>query len=186
MLMAKKVSTWQFVTSSSGWLGVGFVAAEGGTISLKDPLGNARTVVYGGAGPGLSEGFKVPVLGKKIRIDGRDASSGVAPSFFPNTGIIYILDSFSGDELSLSDIRGVCAFLEVEGGLIGGASGTAMLLGMDPILLAEVVAASVFGPLDIIFAIRLLKSATSVLLMAGTNAGLQAGGGGAICLGVLV
>lgn len=42
-LLIKKDSLWQFSTSSSGGLGVEFVAVEGGKIWLTDPAGNTVT-----------------------------------------------------------------------------------------------------------------------------------------------
>ena len=60
----KKMSAWKFVTSSSGGLGIEFFAAEGGKIYLDDPTGSLKTFDYGVVGLGLSEGFKLPKIGK--------------------------------------------------------------------------------------------------------------------------
>ena len=38
-LFIKRENAWQFVTSSSGGIGVEFVVAEGGKIWLTDPAG---------------------------------------------------------------------------------------------------------------------------------------------------
>ena len=191
MLLIKKDSAWQFVTSSSGGIGIEFVMAEGGTIMLKDPSGSPVNFTYGAAGAGLSAGLKLPKIGKlkvQPKIKGKTVGGGVAPAEFPNLGKLYILDWFQGDELKRSDITGVCAFAQVGGGLIGGGSAYAMVLGMSPLYLAAAVAASTVpgNPLALMAAKALLNSATSVLLMAGLNVGLQAGGGGGIFLGGLV
>jgi len=73
-------------------------------------------------------------------------------------------------------------------GLVGGASGSAMLFGLDPGLLAMVAArmtpmGSILLPHD--STVRLLRSAKGVITAAGLNVGLQAGGGATISLGGL-
>ena len=93
-----------------------------------------------------------------------------------------MLESFGGDELSFDDICGVCGLVEVGGGLVGGGSATAMLLGMDIKWAAGCIVA---GPLTSYCCIRLIKSATALLLMAGINVGIQAGGGIIGCTGYL-
>ena len=197
MVTIKKESAWQFVTSSTGGVGIEFVAAEGGTLYFKDPGGAADYFVYGAAGAGLTYGFKLPKIGKlnvqipKIR--GKSVGGIVAPAAFPNAGKLYILDSFKGDELAESDIQGVCMFLEIGGGVIAGVSGTAMLVGMSPAWLAAAVAASgaspIAGPIAPIANMyvwqRLTETATGLLVMGGLNVGVQAGIGGAAFLGGL-
>ncbi len=184
MLAIKKESAWKFVTSSSGGLGIEFFAAEGGVIYLQNPAGDTIPFKYGAAGAGLSFGFKLPKIGKlRIPIKGKSAAGVIAPADFPNAGKIFILDTFAGDELTRSDITGVCEFLEIGGGLIAGGSGTAMLLGMNPVWLAAFLG----GPLGMVAAnIGLQHSATAILVMAGVTAGIQAGAGGAAFLGGLI
>ncbi len=187
MLFIKKESAWKFNTSSTAGIGVEFVVAEGGSIFLKDPSGNDAVFRYGGAGAGLSFGFKLPKFGKiDFKFLGKTVGGAIAPAAFPNTGILYVLDSFKGDELTRSDITGVCIFAEAGLGFFAGVSGTVMLLGMDPILLAAAVAASGVNPaLGAYVDDRLLQSSKAVLLMAGLNVGLIAGGGAAALLGGL-
>lgn len=188
MLGINKESAWQFITSSSGGIGVEFVAAEGGAIYLNDPRKARQTFTYGAAGVGLSCGLKLPKIGKieLPKLQGKSVGGVAAPSAFPNAGKIYILDSFSGNELSRSDITGVCMFVEVGGGFIAGASATGMVLGMDAVWLAGTLATiEVCQDLAMYAAQRLLELATAILVMAGVNAGLQAGAGGAAFLGAL-
>jgi hypothetical protein len=178
-MIVKKPSAWQFVTSSSGGLGVEFVAAEGGRIYFQDPDGASCYFTYGAAGVGLSAGLKLPKIGK-LELKGKSIGGAIAPASFPNAGKMYILESFGGDELKRSDISGVCMLAEVGGGIVAGGSATAMLLGMNPIWLAGLV-----GPFTIYADSMLIQSATAVLVMAGVNVGLTAGAGAAVFLGGL-
>ena len=183
-LFIKGESDWQFVTSSSGGIGVEFIAVEGGKIWLQDPDGNVITYYYAGAGAGLTAGFKLPKIGKiQVKVRGKSVGGIVAPSSFPNGGKLYVLESFDGDELSSSDLTGVCMFAEVGGGLFAGGSATAMLLGMDPVWLGAILATPwVSSPF---FMTKLARSATALLVMAGINVGIQAGAGGAGFIGGL-
>src|SRR5882757_8749745 len=104
----KKKSEWTFENASNAGIGVEFVAAEGGKIWLNSPGEvNERYLVayyYGGAGPGYSYGVKLPKIGKQLlRIKGKSVGGNISPSFLPNAGTIFILDTFDGDELSASD-----------------------------------------------------------------------------------
>ncbi|WP_152666401.1 hypothetical protein [Pseudomonas putida] len=79
-------------------------------------------------------------------------------------------------------------FIEGGIGLIGGASGAAMLFGLDAKLLA--MTAATLTPVGNLLlpndsAVRLLRSAKGVIMAAGLNAGLQAGAGATISLGGL-
>jgi hypothetical protein len=174
-IFIKKESAWQFITSSSGGIGVEFVVAEGGKIWLQDPAGNVVSYFYGGAGAGIAGGFRLPKIGKlQLKIRGKSVGGIVAPASFPNRGKLYVLETFDGDELTKSDISGVCLFVEATGGLVAGGFATAMLFGMSPVWLGAAIAFGPFGPLGMT---KLVQSATGVLLMAGATAGIQAGGG---------
>lgn len=175
-MIVRMKSKWEFDTSSSAGIGVEFVVAEGGSIYLKDPSGQRVTFRYGAAGAGWSTGLKLPKIGK-LQLKGRGVGAAVAPAAFPNIGCVYILDSFPGSELTRSDITGVCVFAEIGGGVVVGGSGTAMLMGMDPALLAAMMASALVPPAAAYFDYELFQSATSVLIMAGINAGIQAGYG---------
>ncbi len=176
MLFVKRESQWKFNTSSTGGLGVAFVAVAGGVIYCTAPGGAIVSFRYGAAGVGYSAGFKLPRIGKiQVQVWGKSVGVGAAaaPAAFPNRGRIYISESFGRDELTRSDITGACMFVEVGGGLIVGGSGTAMLLGMNPLLLPTLM----IHPPVAIGQSLFVQSATAVLLMAGVNAGLVAGGG---------
>jgi len=182
-LLIKKDSLWQFSTSSSGGLGVEFVAIEGGKIWLTDPAGNTVTFYYGAAGAGLAAGLKLPKIGKvQLKIRGKGAGGVAAPASFPNAGKVYVLDTFAGEELTKSDISGVCLFVEAFGGLVGGGSATAMVFGMSPVWLGM---AAALAPISSLAIQRMLSTATGVLLMAGVNVGIQAGGGFGAFIGAL-
>jgi hypothetical protein len=183
-LIIKKESAWTFYTSSNGGIGVEFVAAEGGAIWLVSPYEDYVKYYYGGVGAGYSWGLKVPKVGKvQLRIRGKGITGNVAPASFTNAGKLYILDSFAGDELTASDITGVCMFVELGGGVVAGGSATAMVLGMDPLWLAALLATS-FAPNPFIMS-KLATSATALLVMGGVNVGLQAQLGGAAYVGAL-
>lgn len=183
-MLIKRKSAWAFQTSSSGGLGVEFVAVEGGSIYFKDPSGMTIVFRYGAAGAGIAAGLKLPKVGKlQIQIKGKTVGGAIAPAAFPNTGTLYVLDSFAGNELRRSDITGVCMFLEVGAGLIAGGAAYAMVLGMNPLYLAEMMAMPATMP---IAEAMLLRSATSLLLMAGINVGVQAGGAAGGFVGGLI
>jgi hypothetical protein len=187
MLSIKKQSAWKFQTSSSGGIGVEFVAAEFGTIYMTDPKGNYQGLRYGGAGVGLSAGLKLPKVGKLSlpQVKGKSVGAVAAPTFFPNWGKLYILDTFKGTELTRADITGVCIFVEIAAGVIGGGAAMGMLLGMDPAWLGAIAAAVEFPPIAVLAQTKLLQSATGVFITAGATAGYQAGYGGAAFLGGL-
>lgn len=184
MLTIKSPSSWNFVTSSTGGLGVEFVAAEGGTIYFKDPSGKDVSFSYGAAGVGIAAGLKLPKIGKmQVNVKGKGVVGAIAPASFPNAGKLYVLDTFAGAELTQSDIRGVCLFVEIGGGIIAGVSATAMVVGMNPAWLAGL--ALPFAPVLMAIDYKLLQSATGLLVMGGVNAGLQAGAGAGAFLGGL-
>lgn len=168
----KKASAWSFDTFGSSGANVGVFAGSLGTVVLKNPQGKSVNFWYGGFGAGLGFGLKLGKLKIKLR-----ASANVGPTAFRSTGKLYILDNLDHDELSKSDIQGPCAFFEVGGGLIGGGSGTAMLVGLDPKFLPMLT-----NPL---LTQVLVNSGKGLLLMAGFNVGMQAGGGGSALLGFL-
>jgi hypothetical protein len=174
-LTVTKESAWQFVTFGSGGVGLGYFAAGGGQVVLKSPSGTDSTFTYGGAGVGLSAGLKIPKLGKvQINTKKGGLTGSVGPMQMPSTGKVFLTDNASG-ELSESDIRGVCAFTEAGGGLLAGASGVAMYVGMNPFLMAiPVVGPQLF-----------INSAKGIILMAGANIGIQAQVGISGCVGVI-
>ena len=175
MLTVTKQSSWKFVTSSSGGVGVEFVMAEGGMIYLTDPAGAHVAFRYGALGAGVAAGFKLPKIGRpQIDIKGKSVAGLAAPAAFPNAGTLFVLDTCKGSDLTQADIRGGCLFVEVGGGLIGGVSATAMLLAL--------AAAPEFAA---VIDYNLLRSASGVLVMGGVNLGLQAGGGAGAFVGGL-
>ncbi|WP_110946860.1 hypothetical protein [Pseudomonas bohemica] len=183
-------SRWTYETASSGGLTVMFAAGSGGSITLKDPAGKTENFRYGGLGAGIGFGARLPRFGKvNIAIKGKSVGGAGALEAFPSTGAVFVSDAIANRDLTRDDITGVCVFMEVGGGLIAGISGTAMLFGLDPKLLAISLAVNatpvgaVLGPL--VMQRHLLQSAKGAVVMGGVNAGLQAGGGGAIYLGGL-
>ena len=183
ILTVKKESAWEFVTFGSGGLSLGYFSAEGGTVVLKDLSGTDQQFIYGGAGAGLAAGLKIPKIGK-VQVNTRKGplTGNVGPTAFPSTGKLFVTDNCEGNDLTKTDIQGLCSFIEVGAGLIAGGSGVAMAVGLNPLYLASILG----GPLAIPFGGHLLiSSAKGVLLMAGVNVGIQAQIGGAAYLGYL-
>ena len=59
MIGVRGPSACSFVTSSTGGIGVEFVAVSGGAVYLLDPRGAPVTLHYGGFGAGLQAGAGV-------------------------------------------------------------------------------------------------------------------------------
>lgn len=60
-------SQWEFVTSGTGGIGIGYFAAGGGEEVLKSPSGENKGFYYGSAGVGLSIGIKrIPKIGRIV------------------------------------------------------------------------------------------------------------------------
>jgi hypothetical protein len=183
----KKESTWEFKTAGSGGLGWGPVAGEGGLIRVKDPHKNLVDFYFGGLGVGWSHKLGIPKnLIKLPKIRGKEVTGTIVPTFYKNWGYIYILNTFKGDELSPSDIAGACMYVEGAGGLYVGYSGTAMLLGMNPLLLAAALAVPpTMFDLKYHLLKQAYKTATCVLLMHGFTSGAMAGAGVNVYVGYL-
>jgi hypothetical protein len=184
------VSGWEYLTGSSGGLSVGFVSGTGGSITLKTPDGKEESFRYGGAGAGIGFGFKLPRFGKvNLQIRGKSVGGAGALEAFKSIGLVLVSNAFKDRDLKRDDITGPCMFMEINAGLVAGGSGTAMLFGLDPKLLALSMAMNT-TPATAFFGMtvmqrQLMQSAKGALLMAGLNAGAQAGVGGAIYLGGL-
>ena len=122
-------------------------------------------------------------MGKlNVRVKDRAVGASLASTFFKNEGAVYVTEAFHGQELRRSDLQGATLFLDGSLTLIGGVSGTAMLLGIDasslmmamsvPILVAEALP-------------WVISRAPAVLIMGGATAALQVGAGAAAYLGYM-
>ncbi len=103
------------------------------------PGGKPVNFFYGSAGAGLGLGVKLPKVGKlEIRPErlGKAITGTIAPEDAPNTGQVYMTEWFKAEELSRSDLCGVCLMLDGGTGLVIGYSVTVMLLGIDPAAVA--------------------------------------------------
>jgi len=184
------VSGWEYITGSSGGLSVGLVSGTGGSITLKTPDGKEESFRYGGAGAGIGLGFKLPRFGKvNLQIKGKNVGGAGALESFTSYGWVFVSDALKDRDLKRDDITGPCVFMALNAGLVAGGSGTAMLFGLDPKLLALSMAmnttpATAFFGMTVIQR-QLMQSAKGALLMTGYNVGAQAGFGGAIYLGGL-
>ncbi|SFW82786.1 MULTISPECIES: hypothetical protein [Pseudomonas] len=183
-------SRWQYQTASGGGLTVVMVAGSGGSIILRSPQGEDISYRYGGVGVGAGFGARLPRFGKiNIQIKGKSVGGAGAAEAFPSTGKVFVSDALVSRDLTSDDITGPCMYTEVGVGLGIGGSATALLFGLDPKLLALSMALSSNPATSLIASTlvnqRLAKSAKGAVVMAGINAGLQAGGGAAIYIGYL-
>lgn len=183
-------SRWQYQTASGGGLTVALVAGSGGSIILRSPEGKDVSYRYGGVGVGAGFGARLPRFGKvNIQIKGKSVGAAGAAEAFPSFGKVFVSDALVSRDLTEDDITGPCIYTEVGGGLVVGGSATALLFGLDPKLLALSVALNASPAASIIAAgtvnRQLLQSAKGAVVMAGMNAGAQAGGGAAIYMGYL-
>ncbi|MBC2656091.1 hypothetical protein H7A76_11645 [Pseudomonas sp. MSSRFD41] len=182
-------SRWQYQTASGGGLTVALLAGSGASLVLRSPQGEDVHYHYGGLGVGVGFGARLPRFGKvNIRIKGKTVGGAGAAEAFPSTGKVFVSDALASRDLTSDDITGPCLYTEVGAGLGVGGSATALLFGLDPKLLALAVAvnstaASMFAATTVNR--QLLQSAKGAVVMAGMNAGLQAGGGAAIYMGYL-
>lgn len=183
------VSEWRYKTATGGGLTVVFAAATGGALTLTDPNGVDHQFRYGSVGFGAGLGARVPRFGKvNLKIRGKSVGAAGATEHLPAVGRVLVADTIASRDLVREDFEGACVFIEGGIGLLGGASGSAMLFGLDPKLLA--MTAATLTPIGNLLlphdsAVRLLRSAKGVIMAAGLNVGIQAGGGATITLGGL-
>jgi hypothetical protein len=166
----KRESAWKFETFGSGGISI-VVSGTVGTVELTDPGGKLTSFWYGGIGAGPSGGLRLPKFGK-VKLKG---TGTVAPTWFKSTGVVLVTDNCPGDDLTISDLRGVCAFVEAGAGLIGGGSGLVMLAGLRESTSWWQKALSGVSALYNVYST--LNSARAVIPMAGLNVGVQAGWG---------
>jgi hypothetical protein len=166
-------SDWEFETSNSGGVSVSIFAAEGGSVTLKRKECPKIKLYYAATGAGWSWGVKFPKLGH-VTIPGATGSS----ESFASRGQVFLAPHFQGNDLTLVDFNGGCAFAEVAGGLAWGGAGYAMVFGMNAAALAA-------GAVNSIAAQYALETASGYLLFYGMNYGMQAGVGGTGYMGVM-
>jgi hypothetical protein len=177
-------SKWKFKTFGTMGASVGDGPAAGissGLITLSDPEGKATDLYYGGIGVGLAGGFKFK-LGK-IKIATPKVSPNIAPTWFDSTGDVFVTSNCPGQDLKRNDFSGICAFVEVGGGIGVGYSGVALLAGMQGTTnFWENLAGSMVPGALLYF---MLTSARALIRMRGWNVGAQLGGGGIAYVGFM-
>ena len=181
MGIALKSSDWLYVTGNGGSATVAVFAGGGGTITLRRPDGGDEILRYGGLGAGIGVGAKLPRFGKiDLKVRGQSVGGAGAIEALPATGIVYAAESIGARDLARDDFNGACLYVEGGGGIVAGASGTAMLFGLNAADLALLIAA-MSTPAGQVLAYgmsrRVLSSARGVIFFAGVNVGAQAGGG---------
>lgn len=132
-------SRWRYVTASGGGVTVAFLAGSGGSITLLSPEGENVSFRYGGVGGGIGLGMRLPRFGKvNLNVKGKSVGGAGALEALPSTGTVLVADGLVGRDLSRGDFTGPCMYVELGAGVIAGGSGTAILFGLDPKLLAAV------------------------------------------------
>lgn len=168
-------SRWRYVTASGGGVTVAFLAGSGGSITLLSPEGENVSFRYGGVGGGIGLGMRLPRFGKvNLNVKGKSVGGAGALEALPSTGTVLVADGLVGRDLSRGDFTGPCMYVELGAGVIAGGSGTAILFGLDPKLLAAVALASaspLTAALGASMSRQLLQSSRGALLMAGVNVG---------------
>lgn len=181
MGIALKGSDWLYVTGNGGSATVAVFAGGGGTITLSRPDGGQEVLRYGGLGAGIGVGAKLPRFGKiNLKVRGQSVGGAGAVEALPATGIVYAAESIGARDLVRDDFNGACLYVEGGGGIVAGASGTAMLFGLNAADLALLIAAMSSPAGQIVsygLVRRVLSSARGVIFFAGVNAGAQAGAG---------
>lgn len=181
-------SRWRYVTASGGGMTVAFLAGSGGSITLLSPEGENVSFRYGGVGGRIGLGMRLPRFGKvNLNVKGKSVGGAGALEALPSTGTVLVADGLVGRDLSRR-LHRACMYVELGAGVIAGGSGTAILFGLDPKLLAAVALASaspLTAALGASMSRQLLQSFRGALLMAGVNVGAQFGGGAAAYLGAL-
>ncbi|MBA8879503.1 hypothetical protein [Phyllobacterium myrsinacearum] len=180
--MFLRPSGWNYETGATGGLGIGYVIGSGGKIILNDPSGTQKNFWYGGIGGGIGEEarlgkFKAPVF----KIKGKAIGAAGSSTSYPSGGVVYMTDAFKGKELAESDIQGATVYIDAAAGLIIGLSGSAMLLGIEPLPLMM----GLSNPAMMLIANVAILRAPAVLVMGGVNVGLQAGAGIGALVGYL-
>ncbi|KVG13257.1 hypothetical protein [Burkholderia thailandensis] len=175
-----RLSKWTYNTGAGGGLSVEIVMATGGTIILTDPEKHDQSFYYGGVGVGIGAGLKIPKIKlprfstpeiKLPPIRGRSVGAAGSTLDFPSYGSIYMTSAFRGTELSRSDFQGGTIYVDGSLSALYGWAGDAMLLGMNPALLA----AGLSGPGFSWLLQRAISEAPAVLIMRGQTVGFQAG-----------
>ena len=173
MLNVVRSSKWTYSTSDSVGGSVDPLAAEVGAIVLKDPSGQKVSFEYGAVGGSI---------GWQLLGDTKVDFAGPLPKVQVGGGQLYILDTFSGAELSRSDLTGGCMLVEAGAGFAVQGSTEAFLLGMNLELMASVF----MGPIGLLTEPLLFRSAKAVLFTWGLNTDLVPGMSAAGMMGVLV
>lgn len=135
MATIRKKSAWSFKTSGGGSESVSvygpiFVTGAVGLITLTSPQG--RDVKFHMAAGGAGAGLALPSKFKKINgfISPKFSASGSSEAMY-SSGEVYVLDGFSGDELTAGDFEGWFITHDVSANaILAGFSGTVMLLGL--------------------------------------------------------
>ena len=170
--MFMEPSAWGYNTGATGGLGVAFVAMSGGAIYLDDPKGKTQRFLFGGLGAGWSFGFKIPKL-PKVQIRGKSVAGAFSTKSIPSGGWVFRSAKLGRRELTVADIQGAVVFVEGAIGLIAGASGDAMLFGINPVMLL----AGLSNPALSFLTDRAIADARGAVVFGGLNVGVQAGGG---------
>ncbi|HIE5582450.1 TPA: hypothetical protein ACXNQX_000986 [Pseudomonas aeruginosa] len=184
--LSLKASHWDYDTSAGGSANLGVFAGSGGTIRLRSPSKAYHTFSFIGAGAGLGVGARLPRFGKvNVNIKGVGVGGAGASESFYSIGKVFTNESILKNDLSPSDFRGPCLWVEGGFGLIAGFSSSMLLFGLDPLRLGAMAALATNPGLANLGVQLLVSSANGAISMGGLNAGVQVGGGCAAYVGLI-
>jgi hypothetical protein len=142
-------SQWSFETSGGESYSVGrdYMGAtlEFADIVLRDP--SERLVTYSYVDAKASLGVTPPKKDTRPKGSSKtDKSAGISTPDMYSVGKVYMMDAFSGQELSASDFEGPCMLGEISGSLKAiAATGTVLYFGIPPYKLLTEAATSPMG-----------------------------------------
>ena len=117
----------------------------------------------------------------QVQIRGKGVAGAFSTKAIPSGGLVFRSAGLGPRELTTADFQGAIVFVEAAVGLIAGASGDAMLFGINPVLLMAGAASPVLSFLTQ----QAIDGAKGAVVFGGLNVGVQAGGGVAGLVGYM-
>ncbi|WP_157696082.1 hypothetical protein [Caballeronia temeraria] len=142
--------------------------ASGGELVLVDPESESHRLFYGRMGTSIELETAISTLRSRILNAPVQTGTADSPNLQFDFSPIYMTDAFRGQELSHSDLRGACVYVDAGRRFLAGVP--AMLLGIN----AAEMSVGLSSPADLRIAERAIARAPAVLLLRGATAGLHA------------
>ncbi|MBK6849489.1 MAG: hypothetical protein IPG96_18845 [Proteobacteria bacterium] len=173
-------SAWSFRNYESMGGSVLAAGAQIGTLLLSDPGGQAHEYRYTTGGVSAAVGARgaggwiQTVINGLLKFSPMIAGH-VAPRDLPSRGSLWLTSACPQGDLQPADLAGACVLGEIGGSLLGGASGSVMLVGLDLPRMAPYLALLPFLP----FA-RVPLLFKGVILLGCLQVGLGVGASGLV------